>query len=218
MSGATPGQSSVLLQRLLGAAVLFGGLFLLSLLLPQAPESDEAPNLDDGRTRHVRIDLHPVAPPAVPAGDVSAPETDVPGVEAPAAASADAHIEANAEDEPAVAAQAPPAEPVPAPKPAPEPKTKPKPASKPAPAEAAQAPVAAGWWVQVASFGKQSNAQGLVERLRARDLPARAEQVDISGRKLYRVLVGPYSERAKADSARGQIILIGFSDSRTVQR
>ena len=56
------------------------------------------------------------------------------------------------------------------------------------------------WVVQVGSFSSQENAQQLVEKLRAAELPTPdPELVDIRGERYYRVKVGPVVERAKAD-------------------
>lgn len=57
------------------------------------------------------------------------------------------------------------------------------------------------WVVQVGSFSSRENAEQLVQKLRAADLPTPdPELVDIRGKQYYRVKVGPVIERAKADS------------------
>ena len=70
----------------------------------------------------------------------------------------------------------------------------------------------------MASFGDAGNAERLVAKLKSSGLPARRESVSIRQRTLYRVLVGPYQDKAAADAARGRVILLGFSDSRSLQR
>lgn len=56
------------------------------------------------------------------------------------------------------------------------------------------------WVVQVGSFSSQENAQQLVEKLRAAQLPTPdPELVDIRGKRYFRVKVGPVVERAEAD-------------------
>ena len=56
------------------------------------------------------------------------------------------------------------------------------------------------WVVQVGSFSSRANAQQLVEKLRAAQLPAPdPELVDIRGQQYYRVKVGPVIERSEAD-------------------
>ena len=56
------------------------------------------------------------------------------------------------------------------------------------------------WVVQVGSFASQENAEQLVEKLRAAQLPTPdPELVDIRGERYFRVKVGPMIERAEAD-------------------
>lgn len=55
------------------------------------------------------------------------------------------------------------------------------------------------WVVQVGSFSSRENAENLVAKLRAANLPTPdAELVDIRGKRYYRVRVGPVVERAEA--------------------
>jgi DedD protein len=56
------------------------------------------------------------------------------------------------------------------------------------------------WIVQVGSFSSRENAEQLVQKLRAADLPTPdPELVDIQGKRYYRVKVGPVIERERAD-------------------
>ena len=202
----------VLIRRLLGAIVLFGGLFLLSLLLPggSPPERDVQ---EQGHPQRVRIDLNPVpvpmpaeAPADNPEPDVEVAESSVPEAEGASAAPK---------------TESPPTEP-PTPKPEPKPAQRAEPPKKQIPPQQKppepSSPVSKGWWVQVASFGDAGNAERLVTKLKASGLPARRESVSVSQRTLSRVLVGPYKDKAAADAARGRVILLGFSDSRSLQR
>lgn len=91
--------------------------------------------------------------------------------------------------------------PAPKPKPEPTPQAKPKPApqnksqtSKPAPASA-EKPY---YVVQIGSFGDESNAKGLVQKLQ-RDFPVYTRQGKAGGKDVYRVRVGPYDSREAAD-------------------
>lgn len=59
-------------------------------------------------------------------------------------------------------------------------------------------PLQSGWNIQVASFVRDENAVKLVEKLRARNLPAYANRVQGSTRTVIRVLVGPYSNQIDA--------------------
>jgi DedD protein len=57
------------------------------------------------------------------------------------------------------------------------------------------------WVVQVGSFASQENAEQLVAKLRAADLPTPdPEWIDIRGQRYYRVKVGPVIERSEADA------------------
>jgi DedD protein len=56
------------------------------------------------------------------------------------------------------------------------------------------------WVVQVGSFSSRDNAEQLVEKLRAAQLPTPdPELVDIRGKRYFRVKVGPVIERTEAD-------------------
>lgn len=56
------------------------------------------------------------------------------------------------------------------------------------------------WVVQVGSFSNRDNANRLVVKLREAKLPTPdAERVQVGGRSLYRVRVGPVLERSEAD-------------------
>ena len=202
----------VLIRRLLGAVVLFGGLFLFSLLLPGgSPPERDAPEQD--HTQRVRIDLNPVPVPMPAEAPEENPEPDVELAESIEPDVGDSSAEPNPENPPALPPapepEARPAQRAQVPKKQVPPRQKPP---EPSP------PVSEGWWVQVASFGDAGNAERLVTKLKSSGLPARQESVSISQRTLYRVLVGPYPNKAAADAARGRVILLGFSDSRSLQR
>lgn len=74
--------------------------------------------------------------------------------------------------------------------------------AEPAPAAqpAAQPAAGAGWAVQVGSFGDRENAEALAERLRGRGYPVLTTQFRSGGQVLYRVRVGPFSQRLEAES------------------
>ncbi len=54
--------------------------------------------------------------------------------------------------------------------------------------------------VQVASFSSEKNAKALEARLQAANLSVLMDEVERTAGRLYRVRVGPYSERAEADA------------------
>lgn len=55
------------------------------------------------------------------------------------------------------------------------------------------------WMVQVGSFKDQSNAEALVNKLRAAGYATRVESASVGGSRVYRVKVGPELERAAAE-------------------
>lgn len=61
------------------------------------------------------------------------------------------------------------------------------------------------WVIQVASFQKRENANKLVDRLRAKKLPAFMEQASVDGKTIFRVRVGPEVDRKKAEGIRARI-------------
>lgn len=78
-----------------------------------------------------------------------------------------------------------------------------EPAASPAVQEAVKPPatrVALGSWVvRVGSFGSRDNAERLVQKLRAAGLDTMApEPVEVRGKTLYRVMVGPEIDRERA--------------------
>jgi DedD protein len=68
-------------------------------------------------------------------------------------------------------------------------------------ASAPRAPTSAGWAVQVGSFSKQATAERLMGELRSQNRDAFVMPVRSGGATLYRVRIGPFKERAAADTA-----------------
>lgn len=62
-----------------------------------------------------------------------------------------------------------------------------------------------GWLVQVASFGSETTANEIVERLTGLGHVAGVERLVRGEMTLYRVATGPYPDRETAERARGQI-------------
>lgn len=56
-----------------------------------------------------------------------------------------------------------------------------------------------GWVVQVGSFSKRDNAEKLVKELQTKKYAAFTDQVDLSGKILHRVLVGPEVDKKRAE-------------------
>ncbi|RUM94362.1 MAG: hypothetical protein DSZ28_03565, partial [Thiothrix sp.] len=85
-----------------------------------------------------------------------------------------------------------------------------KPQSSPEPASVAESRPkmnkdAAGFVVQVGSFGDQKNAAELTDRLVASGFPAFLEDIDFRGRTIFRVKVGPQATREDADELRQRL-------------
>jgi len=67
------------------------------------------------------------------------------------------------------------------------------------------APEKTGWVVQLASFSNQSNAEDLRARLQAKGYHVFIEPLEQGGRTIYRVRIGPESQRAAAESLRDRV-------------
>ena len=61
------------------------------------------------------------------------------------------------------------------------------------------------WMIQVASLSVRENAKKLVADLKKSDMPAQYDQVQIDGKTLYRVRVGPEVDFKTAERMAGQI-------------
>lgn len=62
-----------------------------------------------------------------------------------------------------------------------------------------------GWVVQVGSFSKRDNAEKLVKELQTKKYAAFTDQVDINGKILHRVLVGPEVDKKRAEELMGKL-------------
>ena len=111
-------------------------------------------------------------------------------------------------EEPASESPPPPApdveEPAVAEAPAPEPEPPAESTAEPEPVATAPAP-AGTLVVQVFSSNNQVQAQGVVDRLRAGGYPALLSPVEVSGRTMYRVRIGPYADRQVAEGIAEQV-------------
>lgn len=56
------------------------------------------------------------------------------------------------------------------------------------------------WYIQPGSFSKKDNAFALRDKLRSQGFPASVEEFDARGGKSYRVLVGPETDKSKAQA------------------
>lgn len=62
-----------------------------------------------------------------------------------------------------------------------------------------------GWTVQLGSFASEATAHQVVARTKTLGFIAHEEAVSVSGKKLYRVRVGPYPDREAAQSSLGKL-------------
>ncbi len=149
-----------------------------------------APLVRPPRPAAVEIEPLPLPEPIVPAPEL-APENESKPEPEP-------KPEPTPEPEPA-----PKPKPAPDPKPAPEPKPAPKPVPPPKPTPkppTARVPSLSAWVVQVASLSSSERADQLVAELREAKYPAFREPVQIDGRTLYRVRIGPEADRRLAEA------------------
>ncbi len=230
---------SPLKQRLIGAAVLAAlAIIFLPMLLkgPDVKSPDaaqvplEMPASPDQKfeTRELPLGT-PIA--ETPAGGVLGMDTSAAAaaqpvdpaqsiVTAPAPASDSVSVSAPMEPAgaPATVSPPPPTATTPVlvapPKPAPAPVVSaPKPATAPAPSAA----VAGGdYMVSIGSFSNLDNANALVGKLRAAKLPVSADKITVGGKAAMRVRVGPFADRAAAESARQRADAIAGSTSKVV--
>jgi cell division septation protein DedD len=193
---------SPLKQRLIGAAVLVAlAVIFLPMLLKgpdvkepdaaQVPLSMPATPGEDYETRELPLaapegsapaggvlGLTPAEPEALPPSDTAAPVAAPASVVAVAPASV---------ARPTAAVVPPPVVDAP----------------KPAVAEAPTPVRAAGdYMVNIGSFSNAANANALVAKLRAKQLPVLADKVTLASGTAMRVRVGPYADRATAEAAR----------------
>jgi DedD protein len=190
-------------QRLVGAAVL---LALAVIFLPM---------LLDGGGRDAEVSLREAIPPEpeFPRPETVAPlSLDAPPEAEPAETRPLPRTEARSVPAPEALPERPvspplAAQPVPEPTPEPTPQaaTRPAPESAPAspPRDAAGSP--GGFTVQVGSFGEEANARAERDRLRGAGFTAFVEPASAQGRAIYRVKVGPVSERTEAERLRDRI-------------
>lgn len=175
-------------NRLTGAVIL---VLVFVLIVPavltgprQAPGTPVRTAEDGGRVRSYTIDL--TEPEGTPAREV-APLPVPASVPEPESRAAAPVIEV-----PGPAASTPEPEPLPAPAPVKAPE------STAASANTPSAPrLASGFAVQIGTFGQKENADRLVAKLRGQDFPVYLSPTP-GGKKLYRVRVGPVTDRAEA--------------------
>jgi DedD protein len=197
---------SALKQRLLGAAVLIAlaVIFVPMFLTTSPPKSENAPlnpNIPAAPEREFEtrnLGVEAPAPGAQPppasaaganAGKVSTVDTSAQSTVAPAPDNATASPPAAAP----VASTSPPKVPAAAPTP--------PPAPPPAPATAADG----RFLVNLGVYADAAHASALVDKVKKMGYPAFAEATEYQGKSAQRVRVGPYVDRAAAESVRLKI-------------
>ncbi len=213
-------------QRLIGAAVLVALAVIFLPMLIGGPDqaSDEArvPTGIPARGEHDLVTRHLVLASEAPAASATTTEIDDPDRVATvdmtdAPARVDALSGESLNGTPRTAATAESAAPVPVvPVPAPAPRAAPVAASPAVPvasvgpasgvaSEPAAHPLSdtsGRWAVNLGSYANAANATALVEQLRQQKLPAYAEAISLGGKPVQRVRLGPFAQRAEAESAR----------------
>ncbi len=191
----------MLKQRLIGAAVLVAlAVIFIPMVLEEPdrtvpdmramPEEQALPHGGELRDLDVGEDQALTLPPI---GVVSEREAADLAKVAPAAGAA-APSEQVAE-EPPVEAAAPESGP---------PAVAEMPAAEPPAAPAASGP-AGNWVIQVGSFGNQSNATALRDKLRADGYVTQVERVVLGSGETFRVRVGPYLDKAQAEDTAAKL-------------
>ncbi|HSM14722.1 MAG TPA: SPOR domain-containing protein [Thermoanaerobaculia bacterium] len=150
---------------------------------PAATEDAETETMR--RTLEAEMAASRETPEAAPAQVAAAPAPDEP----PATPGS------RRRQRPAAEPAAEPAPAAPAPAPTPKPAAKPAPAASPAPAESA------GTWVQVYSSTNGERAREIAAQLRRAGFPVVVAELPIGGDTNWRVRVGPYDTREKAEQA-----------------
>jgi DedD protein len=225
---------SPLKQRLIGAAVLAAlAIIFLPMLLkgPDVKSPDaaqvplEMPASPDQKfeTRELPLGTPITETPAGGVLGMDTSPTDAAGtVTSPVATAPMPTPDTTSQAVPLEAAGAPvsatPLPPTPAPVAVTPPKPVPAPvATKPAAPPIPAAAVAGGdYLVSIGSFGNLDNANTLVGKLRAAKLPVVADKVDVGGKPAMRVRIGPFADRAAAESARQRADAIAGSSSKVV--
>ncbi|HST28319.1 MAG TPA: SPOR domain-containing protein [Rudaea sp.] len=194
---------SALKQRLIGAAVLIAlAVIFVPMFLGNAPPQPQNTTLNLDIPKPPDRDFQTRTLPVTGTESAAAPTANpdkVVTVDTHATPVVDAHPENSAPI---------PAKPVEAPKPAPVQADAPKPAP-PTAAPAAPLPSAAAaegrFAVHLGVYADRGHADALVAALKKRGFAAYDEAADYQGKSMQRVRVGPFADRAAAETARLKI-------------
>lgn len=201
-------------RRLIGAITLgLIAIVVLPMIFDSAPRKVETGKQEIAITIPPKDGLPPLAPPAAapagapaPATPATAPATPTASVAnlpptpaevaAPKAAKVEAKPEAKSETKSETKAAPPPATKA-------EPKAETKTEAKPA------AKADGGFVVQIGAYKEAANAKDVVARMKAAKLPVVTDTVAVKSGTVTRVRVGPYADRAAAESALAAVKLAG---------
>jgi DedD protein len=195
---------SALKQRLLGAAVLIAlAIIFVPMFLGNAPPKQDSTtvnlNIPAPPDRKFETRTMPVETPSATPVPTPPDSNKVATVDTHAPARSDARPEDNA-----TASAAAPVKPEPKPAATVEPKgSAPTPAT---PATASSVPAAPGRFaVNLGTYADQAHADALVAKVKKIGQPAYSEATEYQGKSALRVRVGPFADRALAETARLKI-------------
>lgn len=80
--------------------------------------------------------------------------------------------------------------------------------AEPTPADTSPAVAAGNYAVSFGAYGSQADANAVIAFLKKAQLPGFSEPATINGRPAWRVRVGPYADRAQAESARLEAVKV----------
>ena len=197
-----------LLERLIGAGVLVVALVIVvPAILDGQSDGDSDADREAGvsvtaneprRTHTIRLDRSTERPPV--ARDVTEPAQS-PAAPGPEPSSAVAVVPQPVKPEAPTPASS---------KPDVQASPKPPSVSRPLPVEPVPVPKT-GWVVQLGSFSSQQNARRLADEVSEHGFSVFLMSLDQSGKKLYRVRVGPRDSRAQATELAGRLAKVGYS-------
>lgn len=221
--------STVLRNRLIGAAALCLLIFLLSLFVPEpAPDSDNGGSMViDLKERETAAVTQREADQAA-SGDTPDVAHSAPAPESPAAAAEGrerASMPPADEQRPAPQRQAPQpaappesahAEAAPAPAAS---QRAPREAQVKAAQPAPEQPAAQGdWWIQAASYSDRDTALRGKARASRLGYGAELREVRVEGKQWWRLQIGPFSSEASAQSKINTVEAAGFRGARALER
>lgn len=206
---------TALKHRLTGAVIL---VLLAVLLLPElltgsgeaAKTRSSATSASANGERRIEVDLTESA--TAPAAPMPQPQPAAP-IELPIPAAPPVQSAPAPETPPvAVAPLAAEVKPEPKAAPKPEPKVEPKPEPKAEPTPVAK-PAASSYYVQIGVFVNPASARRLERQLRDKKFAVVVDEITRSGKKMFRVRVGPEVDRAAANALAKKLADAGHKGS-----